>query len=148
MKTQSLIFVIFVIFLITKMLHSQDCNNYYQHKCEKSRKLGYSIHPKSQNNMLSYRDTLEVTLTLIAGKDYKVSYCTEKNLSGLINLQIYDQQKRLFFESFENHDSEIEFTVKKDQLLHIMMFLTQPVEKEKICTGLLIEYMITPKTGF
>ena len=137
-------------------LFSQQCSDYYKLNClPKKSSFTYNINNLSSSFLLYSGDKQEIAITLESNKDYRLTICADSIFDNVIQFIILNNKGvELYNNSVNDFKLDIEFLNKLTQdVIFEISTPEQPISvadtvKSKGCIGVLIEEMVTVKTGF
>lgn len=148
----SCILPIFVF--ISYLGYSQKCFEYHKEACKPtSSKYIYD----ELNNSISFQfiagQKREIPLELFAGKDYRITVCGNNVFNDVIRFKIINEESQVVYDNSKfNYLLDLEFSSQKTQLVTIEIEVPDVTKvdslKQKGCIGILIEDMVSIKTGF
>lgn len=169
MKKISLKAVALVFALLPFFAFSQDCIEYHKKNCVSKAEEGkvggegYQYNIASKSALMFKGQSSEFRFDIHQGKDYRISICHDPILGKGIFFQIYDfEENTLLYDSQkDNYAKEFEFSVLMTRNIKIVINVPADETTKKNsayglkqkntqmgCVGVLIENMITVKTGF
>ncbi|MBI9065700.1 MAG: hypothetical protein JEZ09_00330 [Salinivirgaceae bacterium] len=149
--------ILVALLLICSSSIAQECFQYYKEHChpEKSN-FHYNVNDKSTSFLFSSGETREIPFILQNGKDYRIQICADPVFEDIIKFEIVgvSENNTIYTNSSNNFALNLEFVNRKTQ--EVKMILAAPELAEGMsdsiyyqgCIALLIEEMITVKTGF
>jgi len=164
LKAVALVFAFLPLFAI-----SQDCVDYHKKNCV-SKAIGsgedaegYKYNIASKSALMFKGQSSEFRFDIHQGKDYRISICSDPVLGKGVTFQIFDfEENTLLYDSQkDNYAREFEFSVLMTRNVKIIINVPADETTKKSsayglkqkntqmgCVGVLIESMITVKTGF
>jgi hypothetical protein len=151
---------------------AQDCVDYHKRNCKSQERKNadgtvntnwYVISDESRSALMMKGQKSEFRFTIHQGKDFRLSLCAADVLGEKIQFQLVDFEENtvLYDNAQHGYSREFEFTVMRTRNLKIVIILPtdgQATNQTSIgfkakntevgCVGVLIESMVTPKTGF
>lgn len=147
--------VIFLIIFISST-YSQDCFEYHQDHCfPKDSKYVYEENNSTVSFLFSSGEIRKMPFTLLLGKDYRIKLCADPVFEDIIEFIIINEDgKAIYNNSTQNFNLNLEFSCKKTQTVTLQLKapdsnagVSDTLSSEG-CIGLLIEEMVSVKTGF
>ena len=137
-------------------LFSQQCPDYYKSNCfPKKSSFIYDVNNSSSSFLLYSGDKQDIHISLESNIDYRITICADSIFDNVIQFIILNKQGvELYNNSTNNFKLDIEFT---SEINHDVVFeISTPQQAMSIndlvisngCIGVLIEEMVTIKTGF
>lgn len=157
---------LFFIALFANVANAQECLNFHRESCNaksKDENSGYKYNEASRSGLLFKGQKSEFRFEIHQGKDYRIAICADPVLGSRILFQIVDAEENnvLYDNKDDNFANEFEFSVLQSRRVKIIVEVpagqttqksaaigVKPKNQELGCVGVLIESMITPKTGF
>lgn len=152
------------------VVSAQDCVDYHRKNCRpEALKTGeaeegiYKYNPASKSALMFKGQTSEFRFDIHQGKDYRISLCADPILGKGITFQIYDfEENTLLYDSkSDNYAKQFEFSVLMTRNVKIVVSVPSDESTKQAaayglkakttqmgCVGVLVESMITVKTGF
>lgn len=153
MLVRFVFFVIGVFFVHVGI--AQDCFNYHVNHCQWKSKFTYQTNDASISFLFKLGDVKSTHFTLYDGKDYRFILCADTVFNDVIRFQIADELGNIIYDnSNHNFNLNMEFTNKKTQEVELILEVPAPAFgvsdtiSTEGCIGLLIEEMVSIKTGF
>jgi hypothetical protein len=147
---------ILILLFATLFSFSQNCFDFHKQFCLPAQsKFIYSVNSASVSYLYKSGQTRYIPFRLDAGKDYRLTVCTDSNFIGVAEFSILTEDERVLYDnSKSNYKLDMEFACQKTQ--DIQFVITAPKAVSGIsdtimvegCIGLLIEEMVSIKTGF
>ncbi len=171
MKNLSLRLLIITLLALPFSSFAQECLDFHKQKC-KSKEVknpdgtvntdGYIYSPDSRSALMTKGQKSEFKFTIHQGRDYRLSICGADILGDKIQFQLMDFEEGtlLYDNAGFDYTRDFEFTVKQTRNIKIVITVPNPKvadnnafalkakNTEMGCVGVLIETMVTPKTGF
>ncbi len=164
-KILSILFVVFFGLVCSQTYAQSTCLDYHKKKCQSLSANGYTMSSDSRSAMMRKGQTSEFRIIIYQGKDYRISFCSdEANLGGTVHFRLidYDTDELLYDNKDFNYVKDFEFTVVQTRTIKIQIEIPEDSAQKSAanttglisksvnqgCVGVLIEEMITPKTGF
>lgn len=158
--------VTFVMFgLLCSNSFAQGCYDFHKKKCQALPSSGYTVSPESRSAIMRKGQESRIKYIINAGKDYRFSVCLdEEHLGSKIQMQIvdYETNTKLYDNAEFNYVKDFEISVLEGRMIYIVVaipddqsaktpsstsgFVAKTVNQG--CVGIMIEEMVTPKTGF
>lgn len=156
----------FVALFASSVANSQECLNFHRQSCKsKSGEdgSGYKYNEASRSGLLFKGQKSEFKFDIHQGKDYRIAICADPVLGSKIHFMIVDAEENstLYDNKDDSYAGEFEFSVLQTRRVKIVVEVpsdqsaketsaigVKPKNKQLGCVGVLIESMITPKTGF
>ena len=145
--------------LATQTANSQHCIVFHEKRCALEEPFEYDAQSKSA--LFSPGHSSELSMVAYRGKDYRISFCLDKNLGEQVEFQVLDSKSREVLYDNRDDDMSQEFKFTANSTQRIILKVTVPGEKEEQtkgsrkvslskmwCLGVLVERMNTPKLGF
>ncbi len=166
--------VMLLLTVLPLYFYGQECVDYHRLKCssdpnkktliagEKTSE-GYSYNPDSRSGLLLKGQTSEFKIELRQEKDYRITICYDDILGDKVSFKIldYEDNSVLYNSADNNYEKVFEFQVQVTRPVKIVVSVpadSKPTEATVLglkakttqmgCVGILIETMVTPKTGF
>lgn len=143
----------------TMVANSQHCIGFHEKKCMIEEPFEYDAQSKSA--LFSPGHSSEMSLVAYRGKDYRISFCLDKNLGEEVEFQVMDSKTRevLYDNREDDMSQEFKFSASSTQRIILKVNINGDEEEHtkgsrKIalskmwCLGVLVERMNTPKLGF
>jgi len=145
------LFSLFIFCFIFKLLHGQYCLDYYispDNDCYYDIDRSYSIYNQSLSALLVKDSTKIIDIVFYGKREYKISFCTEKNFYPIrIKLINTDTGKELYnnFDNLASNGLEIELEntmIIRFEVTLLGEKIVNPVYYDEIisCTGILIQW--------
>jgi len=150
------ILLVSLLLICFSAIYSQNCFNYHQTNCiPKESKFNYTENKSTVSFLFSSGDVREIPFTFLLGKDYRITLCADSVFENIICFSITNKQGNILYDnSKQNFNHNLEFSSKKTQkvLFEIRAPEIEAINSNSIyiegCIGILIEEMISVKTGF
>lgn len=146
--------LLLILFIIPLSSFSQECFEYHKASCipEPSR-FTYNYNNYSVSYLFKAGQIRSYSVKLYTGKDYRITLCGDDVFNGVILFKIQrDDGVVIYDNSLHNYQLNIEFSSVKTQDVDIIIEAPQVVSLDSFeivgCIGVLIEDMVTIKTGF
>ena len=150
-------FVLFFILIFFNFnAFSQKCFEYHKTGCIPSKsKFIYSKNNASVSFEFAFGEKRVIPVTLLMGKDYRITLCGDDIFDGVIQFIIRNTDGKILYDNSScDYKLNIEFSNKVTQ--RVLFELIAPELNFKIadsvettgCIGILIEDMVSVKTGF
>lgn len=146
---------IFIFFLVTN-LPAQGCFEFHKTHCKPVKgKFVYAYNESSVSYLFKSGQDRSIPFELFEGKDYRMTICTDSIFSGVVWFRIINEDgKEIFDNSKSGYQLNIEFSCKKTE--EVDLIISAPKAAVGIsdtivvegCIGLLIEDMVSFRTGF
>lgn len=150
---------------------AQECLDFHKTNCKSMQQTkedgtidtdGYVYSEDSRSALMVKGQTSEFKFMIHQGKDYRLSLCASEILGRNIKFELIDFEENtvLYDNSQFEFKREFEFSVMQTRNLKIRIhvpadqeaanavFGIKAKDTEMGCVGVLIEKMVTPKTGF
>jgi hypothetical protein len=145
-----------VILLVIIELPAQGCFDFHKTHCKpEASKFTYAYNKSSVSYLFKSGESRNIPFELLEGKDYRMTICTDPVFSGVVWFRIITGSgKELYDNSKNNYDLNVEFTCKKTEEVDLIIMAPKPATgiSDTIvvegCIGLLIEDMVSFRTGF
>ncbi len=149
-------FLLFLFLLLFSNLFSQECFEYHKTNCfPKKSKFIYKENISSVSFKFESGEMREIPFTFLYGKDYRITLCADEVFDNIIKIIIINKEgAELYNNSLHDYNLNLEFASKKTQNVIIEIFAPEPnvgisdTVYFEGCIGVLIEEMISVKTGF
>jgi len=146
---------ILLILLFASLLgYGQQCFEYHKNACiPPISKYTYDETTNSVSFLFTAGQKRQVPLTLYAGKDYRIMVCGNSIFNDVILFKILKEDGQVIYDNSKfNYLLDIEFSSQNSQSAFIEievpdLAVTDSL-KPKGCIGVLIEDMVSVKTGF
>jgi len=135
---------------------SQECFEYHENNCfPKESKFSYQTNNASVSFLFSSGEARDIAFSFLLGKDYRITVCSDNIFNNIIEIAIINEEhKVLYNNNSQNYNLNLEFSCKKTQ--DVIFRIKAPelnIEPNDTlvyegCIGLLIEEMVSVKTGF
>jgi len=137
-------------------IKAQECFEYFRSACiPNESKFTYAENNASVSFLFSSGDMREIPFSLVNGIDYRITICADKKFEDIIKLIIRTQEgKEIYNNSKQNFNLNLEFACKKSQDVMLELYAPEPnvgvsdTVYFEGCIGILIEEMVSVKTGF
>jgi len=150
------ILTFFIFFISLSDIYSQKCFEYQKSNCfPKKSKFSYKENPSSVSFVFSSGEKRQIPFTLLLGIDYRMTLCADPIFEGIIKFVIKGEDgKEIYNNSNQNFNLNLEFSSRKTH--NVTFELSAPEPNKGVsdtvyfegCIGLLIEEMVSVKTGF
>ncbi len=154
-----------VLGFICSNTFAQGCFDFHRQKCQALPSSGYTVSPDSRSAMMRKGQESRIKYVINAGKDYRFSVCLdEEHLGNKVQMQIidYETNTKLYDNAEFNFVKDFEISVLEGRMIYIVVTIPDdqsskasanvagfvPKTANQGCVGILIEEMVTPKTGF
>lgn len=142
---------IFLIQLIPLYSLGQECYEYHKQACYPSNsKYIYDYNSNSVSFLFKPGEMRDVPMELYSGKDYRITICSSEIFDQVVAFSILKDDGTVLYDNGKfNYELNIEFTSLQTQEV-IMQIEVPESESPEIegCVGILIEDMVSVKTGF
>lgn len=143
-------------FSLTTGILSQECFEYHKTSCfSKASKFSYVENTASVSFEFASGEVRELPFTLINGIDYRITLCAQPEFENVIQFVIKTLEgKEMYNNSKHNFNLNLEFASRKTQdvILELKAPDSKVADNDTIsfegCIGVLIEEMVSVKTGF
>jgi len=132
----------------------QACFDYHKSACfpEPSR-FTYEYNNYSVSFQFKAGQARSFTVKLYAGKDYRITLCGDEVFNGVISFKIQREDGKVIYDnSTQDYILNTEFSSIKSQNVDFVIEAPQMISPDGFeiegCIGVLIEDMVTIKTGF
>lgn len=147
---------IIIILFLSLNAFPQKCFEYYKSACiPKTSKFVYTENHSSVSFQFSSGETREIPFTLVNGIDYRFTICADNIFSDIIEFAISTNDgKEMYNNSSQGYNLNLEFACRKtrDVIINIQAPQVEASELDSVntegCIGVLIEEMVSVKTGF
>lgn len=149
---------ILTLFLISVSFNliAQECFEYYKEACApKMSKFSYAENNASVSFLFSSGENRAIPFTLVNGIDYRITLCADPKFEDIINLIIRSKEGReIYNNNNQNFNLNLEFACRKTQEVTFEVIAPDPNigASDTVffegCIGVLIEEMVSVKTGF
>ncbi len=154
MINRFILFFILIFFYFNSF--SQKCFEYQKTGCVPPKsKFIYSVNNASVSFEFAFGEKRVIPVTLLMGKDYRVTLCGDDIFDGVIQFIIRDIDGNILYDNSTNkYKLSIEFSNKVTQKVLFELiapelnFETADSVEVKGCIGMLIEDMVSVKIGF
>ena len=144
-----------ILFFIPLFGYSQKCFDYHKDTCKPPvSKYTYSYNQSSVSYLFKAGESRQIPVALFAGKDYRITICTQAIFENVVLFKIIKSNGTIFYDNsnFE-YELNLEFSSRHSQDVIIELEVPDMPESENAnlnegCVGVLIEDMISVKTGF
>jgi hypothetical protein len=145
-----------IITLLSFSTSAQKCFDFHKMHCiPVQSKFNYLVNDASVSYLFKSGETRHIPFRLDEGKDYRLTVCTDNIFSGVVAFSIISENDKFLFDNSKlNYKLDLEFMCQKTQ--DVDFVITAPKAAVGIsdtvvvegCIGLLIEEMVSIKTGF
>jgi hypothetical protein len=147
---------IFILLTISSSSFSQNCFDFHKQYCKPATsKFAYTVNNASVSYLFKSGQIRSIPFQIDAGKDYRLTICSDLNFNGVIGFSILNEDDQVLYENSQvNFKLDLEFSCKKTQNVEFTISAPKAVSgiSDTIavegCIGLLIEEMVSIKTGF
>ncbi len=148
--------LIFLAFFLTPFISlSQQCFNYYKDACipQKS-KYTYNQNDYSVSFLFKAGERREIPINLHEGKDYRITICSQDVFDNVVLFRIIKSDGSILYDNSQsNYSMDLEFSSQHSQeVIFELEVPDMPINGVEAlnegCVGVLIEDMISIKTGF
>ena len=145
-----------LVYFIVSATYSQKCFDYHKSNCfPKPSKFVYKENVASVSFLFKSGEIRDIPFTLLLGIDYRITLCADSVFNDVIKFVIINEEgKQIYNNSAQNFNLNLEFSSRKT---HNVIFEIEAPELSIInadstlnegCIGILIEEMVSVKTGF
>lgn len=145
-----------LLYFILSTTYSQNCFDYHKSSCfAKPSKFVYKGNVASVSFLFKSGEVRNIPFTLLMGIDYRITLCADTVFNNVIKFVIINEEgKQIYNNSTQNFNLNLEFSSRKT---HNVIFELEAPELGIIdadsalnegCIGILIEEMVSVKTGF
>lgn len=149
---KKVLFIALLFFLSLSGVFAQECYEYHKAACKPAKsKYAYDQTRNSVSFLFKAGESREVPVDLYAGKDYRITICSSEVFDDVISFSVLRQDGTIIYSNAnDNYALNLEFSSKKTQQLTILLEIpeTNSGLEVKGCVGVLIEDMVSVKTGF
>ncbi len=135
--------------------YSQKCFYYHKDACGTiESKYAYSYNQSSVSYLFKAGESRQIPFTLYAGKDYRITICTQNIFDNIVSFKIVKSDGTIFYDNSKyDFEFNLEFSSRQSQEVILELEVPDmPESKDSTlnegCVGILIEDMISVKTGF
>lgn len=137
-------------------LFSQNCSDYYKLNClPKESSYIYNVNSASTSFLLYLGESQEIPITIENNKDYRITVCGDSIFDNVIQFIIFNEQGEKYYNNSTN-EFKLNIEFSNTQTQDVIFEISTPQQSEYVddatvqkgCIGLLIEEMLTIKTGF
>lgn len=147
---------LFILFLIPSFFCcGQKCFEYHLEHCKLTSRFNYSVNSASRSFLMTSGDTRNIEFEIQQGKDYRISICSDEVFQNIIKLVIIKEDKSEIYNNELNRlEQSVEFSVKQTQPVTVLIETPSPsigisdTVFHEGCVGIIIQEMVTIKTGF
>jgi len=143
-------------FISLSDIYSQKCFEYQKTNCfPKKSKFSYMENSSSVSFEFSSGEQRQIPFNLLLGIDYRITLCADPIFEGIIKFIIRGEDgKEIYNNSTQNFNLNLEFSSRKTH--NVVFELSAPEPNKGVsdtvyfegCIGVLIEEMVSVKTGF
>ncbi|MDA3894093.1 MAG: hypothetical protein PF517_20735 [Salinivirgaceae bacterium] len=145
-----------IIFSPFQYNFAQECFEYYKSACiPKSSNFIYTENNSSVSFQFTSGELKEIPFTLILGIDYRITLCADKKFEDIIKFIIRAKDgNEIYNNSQQNFNLNLEFACRKTQDVTFELIAPEPNigNNDTVlidgCMGVLVEEMVSVKTGF
>ncbi len=136
--------------------NGQECFNYHSKSCKPTEsKYGYQVNGSSVSYKFNPGETRYIPFTLMANKDYRITLCSHQ-YNNVVSFKIVRADNKVIYDNAQfNYSFNMEFSSMKTQEVQLEILapktnvvITDSADITAGCIGILIEEMVSIKTGF